>query len=198
MLPELQSKLLAIQLKSSRYAEEDEHSVYADLRSRVETSQASKKEMLTSIGEDIRAVSRNTELLRFLLAITHTEDWNQIPDEFLTRNVVLDLNYNGSAALTYAHVKRCKLRNEADIVVPQSSTDWSTRSTIGATSLVKEHDQFDSCIQRKKELSQLCSTLKERWLRFQSNRFFLVTQPMMIARMRFTHSFQVCDGCRKY
>ena len=55
------------------------------------------------------------------------------------------MNYNESAALTYAHVKRCKLRNEADIVVPQSSTDWSTRSATGATSSVKEHDQFDSC-----------------------------------------------------
>ena len=31
-------------------------------------------------------------------------------------------------------------------VVPQSSTDWSTRSATGATSLVKEHDQFDSCL----------------------------------------------------
>ena len=73
MLPELQSKTLAMQMKSSGYAEEDEHSAYADLRSRVETSQASKKEMLTSIREDIRAVSRNTEFLRFLLAMTHTE-----------------------------------------------------------------------------------------------------------------------------
>ena len=131
-------------MKSSRYAEEDEHSTYADLRNRVETSQASKREVLTSIGEDMRAVSRNTELLRFLLAMTHTEVRNQI--EFLTRNVVLDLFYNESAALTDAHVKRCKLRNGADIVVPQSSTDWSTRSATGATSLVKEHDQFDSCL----------------------------------------------------
>ena len=57
----------------------------------------------------------------------------------------MDLNFYESAALTYAHVKRCKLRNEADIVVPQSSTDWSTRSATGATSLVKEHDQYNSC-----------------------------------------------------
>ena len=144
MPPELQSKLLAMQLKSSRYAEKGEYTTYADLRNRVETAQASKREVLTSIGEDIRAVSRNTELLRFLLATTHTEDWNQIPDEFLTRNVILDLNYNESAALTYAHVKRCKLRKEADIAVTQSSTDWSTRSATGATSLVKEHDQYNS------------------------------------------------------
>ena len=72
-LPELQSKLLAMQLKSSRYAEKDEYTAYADLRNRVETSQATKKEVLTSIGEDIRAVSRNTEFLRFLLAMMHTE-----------------------------------------------------------------------------------------------------------------------------
>ena len=37
------------------------------------------------------------------------------------------------------------------------------------------------CIQRQMELSQLCSRLKERWLRFQRNRSFLVTQPMMVA-----------------
>ena len=57
---------------------------------------------------------------------------------------MLDLNYNESAALTYAHVKRCKLRKEADIVVPQSSTDWSTRSATGTTSSVKEHDVFNN------------------------------------------------------
>ena len=63
----------------------------------------------------------------------------------MTRNVVQDLNHNESAALTYAHVKRCKLRTEANIVVPQSSTEWSTRSATGATSPVKEHDQYNSC-----------------------------------------------------
>ena len=81
---ELLSKTLAMHMKSSRYAEEDEHSAYADLRSRVETSPASKKEMLTSIGEDIRAVLRKTEFLRFLLAITHRNPIRQ------------DLNYNES------------------------------------------------------------------------------------------------------
>ena len=139
------AKTLAMQLKSSRYAKKkDEYSVYADLRNRVETSQAARKKVLTSIGEDMRALSRDTELLRFRQAMTHTEDWNQIPDQFSTRNVVLDLNYNESAALIDAHVKRCKLRNEADIVVPQSSTDWNTRSATGATSPVKEHDQYNS------------------------------------------------------
>ena len=64
-------KILSMQLKSSRFAEEDEHSTYADLRNRVETSQASKREMVTSIGEDIRTISRNAELLRFLLELMH-------------------------------------------------------------------------------------------------------------------------------
>ena len=139
------AKTLAMQLKSSRCAEEDEYSACADLRNRVETSQASKREVLTSIGEDMRAVSRNTELLRFLLAMTHTEVRNQIPDEFSARKVVLDLNYHEGTALIDAHVKRCKLRSEADIVATQSSTDWSTRSATGATSLVKDQGQFYSC-----------------------------------------------------
>ena len=73
MPPELQPKILAMQLKSSRCVYDEEHSVYADWRSHVETSQASKKEVLTSNGEDKRTVSRNTELLRFLLAMIHTE-----------------------------------------------------------------------------------------------------------------------------
>ena len=77
------AKILAIQLKSSRNAEEDDHSAHADLSSR--------REVLTSICEDTRAVSRNTELLRFLLAMTHTQkSRNQIPDEFSVQKVVLD------------------------------------------------------------------------------------------------------------
>ena len=52
------SKTLVIQLKLSRYAQEKVYSAYADLRSRTEASQV-------SIGENMRAVSRNTELLSF-------------------------------------------------------------------------------------------------------------------------------------
>ena len=52
------AKTLAMQLKLSRYAEEKVYSAYADLRSRAEASEV-------SIGEDMRAVSRNTELLGF-------------------------------------------------------------------------------------------------------------------------------------
>ena len=57
----------------------------------------------------------------------------------------MDLNCHESAALIDSHVKRCKLRNEADIVATQSSIDWSTRSSTGATLFVKEHDQYNSC-----------------------------------------------------
>ena len=49
--------------------------------------------------------------------MTHTEAWNQNSSgirEFSARNVVLDLNYHESAALINAHVKRCKLRTEAE------------------------------------------------------------------------------------
>ena len=52
------AKILAMQLKLSRYAEEKVYSAYDDLRSRAEASQV-------SIAEDMRAVSRNTELLSF-------------------------------------------------------------------------------------------------------------------------------------
>ena len=67
------TKTLAMQLKSSRCAEEEERSACAALRNRVGASQASTREVLASIGEDMRAVSRDTELLRFRLATTHTE-----------------------------------------------------------------------------------------------------------------------------
>ena len=59
------AKTLAMQLKLSRYAEEKVYSAYADLRNRVETSQASKREVSISIGEVMRAVSRNKEFLSF-------------------------------------------------------------------------------------------------------------------------------------
>ena len=54
---------------------------------------------------------------------------------------MLDLNYNESAALTDAHVKRYKFRTEADIVATQSSIDWRIS---GATSPVK--DQGQNCL----------------------------------------------------
>ena len=57
------AKTLAMQLKLSRFAEDDECSAYADLRSRVKPAMTSKREVLASIGEDMRTFSRSTELL---------------------------------------------------------------------------------------------------------------------------------------
>ena len=109
------AKTLAIQLKSSRCAEED---AYAVLRNRIKASQDSKRKVLSSIGEDLRALY----LLRFRRATTRTEVWNRQEYEFSARNVVLDLNYNESAALTGAHVKNYKICAEDDIAATQSST----------------------------------------------------------------------------
>ena len=58
---------LAIQLKLSRCAEDEECSAYAVLRNRVKPAKHSKRKVLASIGEDMRTVSRNTELT------THSE-----------------------------------------------------------------------------------------------------------------------------
>ena len=108
------AKTLAIQLKLSRCAEEEERNAYTVFRNRIEASQDSQKKVLSSIGEDVRTVSRDTELLRFRRATTHTETWNRQEYEFSARNVALDLNYNESAALTDAHVKRYMFRTEGD------------------------------------------------------------------------------------
>ena len=111
------AKTLAIQLKSSRCAEEEERNAYAVLRSRIKASQDSKRKVLSSIGEDLRALY----LLRFRRATTRTEVRNRQEYEFSARNVVLDLNYNESAALTDAHVKNYKFCAEDDIAATQSS-----------------------------------------------------------------------------
>ena len=49
-----------------------------------------------------------------------------------------DLNYNESAALIDAHLKRYKFRTEDDTVVTQSSIDWRNSD---ATSPVKDQGQ---------------------------------------------------------
>ena len=118
------AKTWAIQLKLSRCAEEEERNAYTVFRNRIEASQDSQRKVLSSIGEDVRTVSRDTELLRFRRATTHTETWNRWEYKFSARNVALDLNYNESAALTDAHEKRYKFRTEDDIVASQSSIDW--------------------------------------------------------------------------
>ena len=61
------ARTLAMHLKLSRRAEVAECSAYATLRNRIKPAKHSKKEVLTSIGEDMGAVSRNIELLRFRL-----------------------------------------------------------------------------------------------------------------------------------
>ena len=91
-------------LKLSRYAEDEECNAYAILRNRIKASQDSKRKVLSSIGENLRALC----LLRFRRATTRTEVWNRQEYEFSARNVVVGLNYNESAALTDAHVKSYK------------------------------------------------------------------------------------------
>jgi len=111
------AKTLAMQLKSSRCAEEEERSACAALRNRVEASQASQREVLASIGEDMRAVSRDTELLRLRLATTHTElaESRTLLDETQAAGRSLEKRRRAeSAALVDAHAKRCKLRTEAE------------------------------------------------------------------------------------
>ena len=92
------AKTLAMQLKSSRCAEDEECSAYTVLRNRVKPAKHSKRKVLASIVEDMRAVLRDTELT------THTE-----LAEYRFR-----LNYHESAALVDAHARRCKLRTEAE------------------------------------------------------------------------------------
>ena len=70
-------KTLAIQLKSSRCAEDEECSAYAVLRNRVKLALHSKREVFASIVENMRTVPRDTELLRFRLETIHTEAWNR-------------------------------------------------------------------------------------------------------------------------
>ena len=76
--------------------------------------------------DGMRTILSSADFFRSLLAMTHR---NPIRHE---------LNYNESAALIDAHLKRYKFRTEADIVATQSSIDWRIS---GATSLVKDQDQ---------------------------------------------------------
>ena len=62
----------------------------------------SKMEVFISIVEDMRTILRSTDSLRFLLAMTHRNPIRQ------------DLNYNESAALIDAHLKRYKFHTEDD------------------------------------------------------------------------------------
>ena len=77
-----------------------------------------------------------------------------------------DLNYNESAALIDAHLKRYKFRTEADIVATQSPIDWINSD---ATSPVK--DQGQNC--------WTYSTTEG--IAVKTQQIILVMQPMMIA-----------------
>ena len=83
------AKTLATQLKLSRCAEDEECSTHAVLRNRVEISQAPKRKVLTSIREDMRAVSRDTELFRFRLTMTH----RGLESEFVRNPRILGAEY---------------------------------------------------------------------------------------------------------
>ena len=88
---------LAIQLKSSRCAEDEEVSAHAVLRNRVKPAKHSKRKVFASIVEDMRTVLRQSS--------RHTQSsWN----------IVLDLNYHENAALVDAHAKKCKFLTEAE------------------------------------------------------------------------------------
>ena len=67
MLQELQPKTLAMQLKSSRCAEDKKGSAYAVLRNRAKPAKHPKRKVFASIVEDMRTVLRDTELT------THSE-----------------------------------------------------------------------------------------------------------------------------
>ena len=85
-----------MQLKLSRYTEDDERSAHAVLTNRVEDT-------------ELFAISTGKT--------THTEAKNQNSSgirEFSARNDVLDLNYHENAALIDAHAKRCELHTEAE------------------------------------------------------------------------------------
>ena len=70
-------KTLAVQLKLSRCAEDEECSAYAVLSNHVRPAKHSKRKVLASIVENMRTVPRDTELLRFRLEKIHTEAWNR-------------------------------------------------------------------------------------------------------------------------
>ena len=104
----------------------------------------------------------------------------------------MDLNYNESAALTDANVKKCKLHTEANncchVVIRRLEHSKCNRRII-ACERPRSISILAGCIQRQMDLSQLCSRLKERWLRFQRNRSFLVTQPIMVAMEEICSQF---------
>ena len=133
-------------MKSSRYAEEEKCSAYDTLTNRVKPAKHSKREVLASIREDMRTVSRNTEHLRFRLETTHTETWNR-EYELSARNVVLDLNYHESTALVDAHSKRCKLRTEAESARAEAVAQMTSFADLeeSKSRLISELEESMTC-----------------------------------------------------
>ena len=76
--------------------------------------------------------------------------------------VAVDLNYNKSAALTDAHVKKCNLHTEADncchAVIHRLEHSKCNRCNI-ACERPRSISILAGCIQRQMELSQLCPRL---------------------------------------
>ena len=95
---------LAIQLKSSRCAEDEEGSAYAVLRNRVKPAKHSKRKVLASIFEDANS-SRSTELLREFE--THDTHRGMECQEFSEERVRFEL----SMQRVDAHAKKCKFRS---------------------------------------------------------------------------------------
>ena len=126
-------------LKLSRCAEGEEYNAYAVLRNRVKPAKHSKRKVLTSIGEDMRAVSRDTEFLRFRLETTHA---GLESSEFSARNIVLDLNYQESAALVDAHARRCKLRTEAESARAETVAQ---RTSFAVMRRISELEELMTC-----------------------------------------------------
>ena len=106
--------------------------------------------MLASIGEDMRAVSRDTELLRLRLATTHTElaESRTLLDETQAAGRSLEKRRRAeSAALVDAHAKRCKLRTEPESAraeaVPQRTSFAGLEES--KSRLISELEELMTC-----------------------------------------------------
>ena len=132
-------KFLKVCYFPSRYTGDDERSVHAVLRNRVKPAKHPKRKVLTSIGT------------------THTEARNQNSTgirEFSARNDVLGLNYHESAALINAHVRRCKLRTEAESAHAETvaqGTSYAEMRRIRARRVDDVFMQFGSKLDQAKQ-----------------------------------------------
>ena len=81
-------------------------SIVEKLRATVHELEASMENLAREVAELSAQLSRlreevpNATSIRHEEAATNEEAWNQIPDEFSTRNAVLDLNHHESAAVS--------------------------------------------------------------------------------------------------